>query len=123
MATKTKSAALAKGTVSKATKRARVPMVSGATSAIKSKEEVDALRASALEVMASGGPSVACWFKDGGGTDFCVPVASAQSCTDQGGQTRGGNCPNAFSLLASHVIELKNQIDELRQIGKLKPPR
>jgi hypothetical protein len=48
-----------------------------------------------LRALAAGSSTVGCWFKDAsGGPDFCVPMPSADACTNAGGSPTAGGCPN-----------------------------
>ncbi len=70
----------------------------GKVPATKTEEELKELRKKALASPKSqavgGGGTVACWFKDSGGADQCIPMDSAASCTAAGGVPVSGNCPN-----------------------------
>jgi hypothetical protein len=61
--------------------------------ATKTHEELRALRMSAKAASGASGTLVACWFKDPGGADQCIPMDST-ACKNAGGVPRPGNCPN-----------------------------
>jgi hypothetical protein len=61
--------------------------------ATKTHEELSALRISAKAASGASGTVVACWFKDPGGADQCIPMDST-ACKNAGGVPRPGNCPN-----------------------------
>jgi hypothetical protein len=85
--TKTKKpASVKKASGKKTTKKKLVP-------ATKTHEELGALRLSAKAASGASGTIVACWFKDPGGADQCIPMDSI-ACKNAGGVPRPGNCPN-----------------------------
>lgn len=61
--------------------------------ATKTHDELAALRFSAKAASGASGTIVACWFKDPGGSDQCIPMDST-ACKNAGGVPRPGNCPN-----------------------------
>jgi hypothetical protein len=61
--------------------------------ATKTHEELKALRLGATLPSGASGTIVACWFKDPGGADQCIPMDS-NACTNAGGIPRPGNCPD-----------------------------
>jgi hypothetical protein len=75
-----------KASVKKRAKKRLVP-------ATKTHEELSALRMSAKAASGSSGTIVACWFKDPGGADQCIPMDST-ACKNAGGVPRPGNCPD-----------------------------
>jgi hypothetical protein len=61
--------------------------------ATKTHEELSALRLTAKAASGASGTIVACFFKDPGGTEQCIPM-DATACKNAGGVARPGNCPN-----------------------------
>lgn len=81
----------------------------------KTAEEIKQIGIDALPALAISGTSVGCWFKDaGGGPDYCVPMPSADACTNAQGSPTSGTCPNTFAFLAGHIADLHASIKDLR---------
>jgi hypothetical protein len=81
--------------------------------AVKSEQELLALRTLSTKTIRSGGMVVACWFKDGGGADQCICMDSAD-CTNAGGVPTAPPCPNAFHELRKLVYDLHGKLETLQ---------
>jgi hypothetical protein len=80
----------------------------------KTAEEIKKIGIEALPALALSGTSVGCWFKDAsGGPDYCVPMPSADACTNAQGTPTNGTCPNTFAFLAGHIADLHAKVDDL----------
>lgn len=81
-----KPASRKRASATKTAKKKLVPVT-------KTHEELGALRMSARAAPGTSGTLVACWFKDPGGSDQCIPMDST-ACKNAGGVPRPGNCPD-----------------------------
>lgn len=61
--------------------------------AVKTWTELEGLRSLSAKTISAGSPTVACWFKDNGGKDQCIPM-ERDACINEGGVPTAGPCPN-----------------------------
>jgi hypothetical protein len=59
----------------------------------KTHKELRTLRTTFSASITEASPSGACWFKDPGGSQQCIPATQAD-CKNEGGVWTPGNCPN-----------------------------
>jgi hypothetical protein len=106
------------------TRKKRTSRKALAGSVPKTAEQIKKIGIEALPALAVSGTSVGCWFKDAsGGPDYCIPMPSADACTNAQGTPTNGTCPNTFAFLAGHIADLHAKVDDLNSRLIALPPK